>query len=501
MENNQEKNQNSKVARPPVVVILGHVDSGKTSLLLAIRNMQFTGLKPGGAITQHIGAYQVIKDGKKITFIDTPGHEAFSAMRSRGAKVADIAILVVDCQEGVKPQTKEAILHIKSAGTPMIVAINKVDKPGVIPEKIKAQLMKEEVAVESLGGKIPSVNVSAKTGQGIPELLDMILLLGEVEGLKSDVLGPAEGVIIESFLDSRKGPVATIIVSEGVLKTGDTISTPSTSGKVKNMEDFQGNQIERALPSDPAVIMGFPEVPKVGEKMKVFPDAESAEKYLAVKENKGTFKKPEQKEGQEILNLILKSDVEGSIEAIYEILKEIPQEKVALNVLGSEVGEINESDVKLARSARAVIFGFRVKINNVAKQMAERDKIKIMTFDIIYDLVEGVRKFMEKIMSPQDVRTDLGKVKILAVFMADKNRQIVGGRVFFGEVKKGAQIEIVRNEEVLGKGKMISLQKNKKDADRVQKGEECGILYEGNVKIETGDILVIYTEAKVKGEL
>jgi translation initiation factor IF-2 len=408
---------------------------------------------------------------------------------------------VVDGLEGVKPQTKEAILHIKLAGTLMIVAINKIDRPGVIPEKIKAQLVKEDVVVESSGGKTPSVNVSAKTGQGIPELLDTILLLGEVEGLKGDVSKPAEGAIIESFMDSKKGPVATVLVSDGILSMGDIIATPSVLGKVKSLEDFQGNKIEKAFPSDPAVIMGFPEVPKVGETLRVFSDVQEAKNYLTAQDNKKVFKKPEIKEGQEVLNLILKSDVEGSIEAIYEVLKEIPQDRVALNILKSEVGDVNESDVKLARSVRAVILGFRVKISPIAKQMSERDKVKIMTFDIIYDLVEGARKFMERIMSPQDVRTDLGKIRILAVFMADKNRQIIGGKVVYGEIKKGGLIEIVRNEEVVGKGKMVNLQKNKKSADRVVKGEECGILYEGDTKVEIGDTLVIYTETKVKGEL
>ncbi|MFH1401429.1 MAG: translation initiation factor IF-2 [Parcubacteria group bacterium] len=494
------KNQN-EVLRPPVVVILGHVDSGKTSLLMAIRKMQFTGLKPGGAITQHIGAYQIEKEGKKVTFIDTPGHEAFSAMRSRGAKVADIAILVVDGQEGVKPQTKEAILNIQKTGVNMIVAINKTDRPGVIPEKIKAQLAKENVTVESLGGKIPSINVSAKTGQGISELLDTILLLGEVENLKGDLAKPAEGAFIESFLDSKKGPIATLIVSNGVLRVGDIVATASVSGKVKNLENFLGEQIKEAFPSDPAVIMGLPRVPKIGETFKVFADLEQAQSQVLAEVRKETVLNPEPKAGQRVLNLILKSDVVGSIEAIYQVLKEIPQERVILNILKSEVGEVNETDIKLAESTRAVIFGFRVKINSVAKGMAERNGVKIITFNVIYDFVEGVRKFMERIMSSEDVRTELGKIKILAVFLDEKNRQIVGGKVISGEIKRGGLIEVERSEEIAGKGKMINLQKNKKEVEKVSKGEECGILYEGNVKIETGDVLIIYTESKIKGEL
>jgi translation initiation factor IF-2 len=509
MENNKQQNTENSTPRPPVVVVLGHVDHGKTSLLNAIRQLEFTGAKPGGAITQHIGAYQIAvpsggqeKDGKKITFLDTPGHEAFSAMRGRGAKVADIAILVIDVMEGVQQQTKEAIAHIQSAKIPMIVAINKVDRPDAIPEKVKKELTREGVIVESLGGQVPSINLSAKTGKGIAELLEMISLIGEMENLSSDITKPAEGIIVESFLDSKKGPIATALVTEGILKSGDAIATFSSFGKIKNMENSQGVQIEKALASDPVVLMGFSQVPKAGEVFKVFTDMNQAETYSKQQiEKKQVVFNPELKEGQKVLNLVLKSDVVGSAEAIYEVLKELPQDKVVLNIVKSEVGEINESDVKMARSSGAVIFGFRVKISSVAKQIAEREKVRMMVFDIIYDLVEGVRKFMEKVLSPEDVRTDLGKLKILAVFLDEKNRQIIGGRVFYGEVKKGSMIEVQRNEEVVGKGKMINLQKNKKDADRVVKGEECGILYEGNVKIEIGDIIVFYTEARVKGEL
>jgi len=507
MTKNNLINKN-EIVRPPVVVVLGHVDSGKTSLLLAIRKMQFTGAKPGGAITQHIGAYQInlgnpsaSSGQRKITFLDTPGHEAFSAMRNRGAKVADIAVLVVDGLEGVKPQTKEAILNIKAADISMIVAINKTDKPGIIVEKVKAGLAKEGVLVESMGGQTPSCNVSAKTGQGINELLDMITLVGDMADLKGDTSNQAEGVIIESFLDSKRGPIATVLVSDGTLSLGDTVATFSSLGKIKNMVDFQGVPVEKALPSDPVVIMGLDNVPKVGETLKVFSDLDQAKAYLKAEPKKEIILNPVAKEGQKVLNLILKSDVVGSIEAIYEVLKEIPQERVILNILKSDVGEINETDVKLAKSTRAIIFGFRVKINSIAKQIIERDKIKVITFNVIYDFITGVRNFMERIMSPEDVRTDLGKIKILAVFLAEKNRQIIGGKVIFGEIKRGGSIEVQRNEEVVGKGRMINLQKNKKDADKVSKGEECGILYEGNVKIEEGDILTIYLESKVKGEL
>ncbi len=489
-------------------MVLGHIDHGKTTLLDQIRKTHVAEKESGG-ITQHIGAYQIAlpagrqeKDGKKITFIDTPGHEAFSQMRSRGAKVADIAILVVDCCEGVQAQTKEAILSIKKAGIQIIVVLNKIDKPEANPEKTKGELSKEGVLVESLGGKVPQVLVSAKTGQGVEDLLELILLVAEMEDLKTDVSKSAEGAVIESYLDSQRGPTATLLLTEGILKKGDILGTPSTFGKIKSLESFRGVPLEKVLPSDPVIVVGFENVPKVGENFKVFPGIEEAKSYLKISEKKA----PEVLEisaGQKVLNLILKSDVLGSIEAIEEVLKGLPQEKVILRILKSEVGEVSERDIKLAKGGRAVILGFRVKISAAAKMLAERDKIKIMTFEIIYDLVEGVRKFMERIVEPELVRMELGKVKVLAIFLAEKNRQIVGGKVIEGEVKKGVQIEIFRggNEELVGRGRLINLQRNKKDIDRVSKGEECGMLYEGNVRVEEGDILVIYIEEKRKTEL
>ena len=489
------------------MVVLGHIDHGKTSLLLAIRKMQFTGEKPGGFITQHIGAYQIEKDGKKITFIDTPGHEAFSAMRARGAKVADIAILVVDATQGVQAQTKEAISQVKLAKIPIIVALNKIDKPEANPEKVKRELSKEDILVESLGGKIPSVLTSAKTGQGIEELLEMISLVAEMEGLKADISKPAQGLVIESYLDSQRGPTATLILTDGILKKSGILGTFSSFGKVKSLENFQGLSIEKALSSDPVIITGLDNVPKVGENFKAFPDLESAENNLKISQpvKKGA-KLLELGPEQKVLNLILKTDVLGSIEAIEEVLKNLPQEKVILRILKSEVGQINESDVKIAKAHPAlgypaVILGFRVKIGPVAQSFAEREKVKIMTFEVIYDLVEEVRKFMERILEPEEIRVELARVKILAIFLAEKNRQIVGGKVMEGEVKKGTSIEVFRSDALIGKGKLINLQRDKKDIDKVIKGQDCGILFEGDTKIEEGDILVVYTEERRKGEI
>ena len=485
------------VPRPPVVVILGHIDHGKTSLLSSIRKLEFTPGKPGGLITQHIGAFEIEKDGKKITFIDTPGHEAFSQMRSRGAKVADIAILVVDATQGVQAQTKEAITHAKLAGIPMIIAINKIDLPTANPEKVKRELKEKGILVEDFGGKVPVVKTSAKTGQGIEELLELILLVAEMKNLKADISKLATGVIVEAYLDPRRGPTATLILNEGILKLGDIIATPSTLGKAKILEDFQQKRIVIALPSQPVILIGFEKVPKVGETFKTFLDLKTAKAYLKTEE-KRNLEVLEIKPEQRVLNLILKTDVLGSIEAIEEVLKKIPQERVILRILKSEVGEVNEGDITLARSGRALILGFRVGFDPIAKNLVQREKIKIMNFEIIYDLVEEVRKFMEKISKPEVVRVDLGKVNVSVDFWKEKTRQIVGGRVTEGVVEKGALIEISREKEIKGKGKMISLQRNKKDIEKAPKGEEVGILYEGEEKIQVGDTLIFYKEERQK---
>ena len=485
--------------KPPVVVILGHVDSGKTSILDFIRETRVAAKETGG-ITQHIGAYQIEHRGKKITFVDTPGHEAFSAIRARGAKVADIAILVVDSTQGVQAQTKEAISQVKLAGLPIIVALNKIDLPTADPEKSKRELQKEGVLVEDFGGKIPSVKTSAISGQGMEELLEIISLVAEMEGLKSNLSKLAEGVVIESYLDSQRGPIATLLIEEGILKIGDILATFSTFGKIKKIEDFQGRPTERALPSDPVLIIGFEGVPRVGERFQVFPDSETAQKYLQKTEERPPeviFVGTEQK----VLNLVLKTDVLGSAEAIETVLKNLPQEKVILRILKTGVGDINESDLKLAQAGKAFILGFRVKIDLAAKKIIEREKTRVIIFDLIYNLVEAVRKLMEKALEPEIVRIDLGKVRTLVNFWVEKNRQIVGGRVIEGEIKKGTLIEVLRGEELIGSGKLVNLQINKKDVDKAGKGQECGILYEGKERIEEGDILLIYIDQRQKREL
>jgi len=477
------------IERPPIVVVLGHIDHGKSSLLCAIKDFKITEKESGG-ITQHIGAYEIEHQGKKITFIDTPGHEAFSAMRSRGSKFADIAILVVAAEEGVKPQTKEAISHIKKSSLPLIVAINKMDKPQANPPKVKRELAQNDILVESEGGQTLSVEVSAKTGQGINNLLGLILLVAEMEELKTDISRPAEGIIIESYLDKKRGPTSTLILKQGILKTGDIVGTDSALGKIKILESFQGKPINKALPSMPAIVLGFEKIPQIGEIFKTFPDFESSQKNIkpSEKRERGV---PSFESGQKVINLVLKGDVLGSLEAVEGILKNLPQEKGKLRILKSEVGEINESDLKLAQSSNAKILGFRVKVNPQIAQLGQLRKIRIITFEIIYDLVETVRNLMEKEFKPKEEMKEIGRVKVLTIFRTEKNRQIIGGKVIEGKITKGVKIEILRNEEKIGEGRLITLQQGKKITEEVKKGMECGVLLEGNVKIQDDDILII----------
>lgn len=495
------KSDKNLISRPPVVVVMGHVDHGKTSILDYIRKTHVADKESGG-ITQHIGASVAEFKGKTVTFIDTPGHEAFSQMRSRGTKIADIAILVVAAEEGFKPQTKEAASAIKLAGIPVIVAMNKTDLPQANIEKVKRDLQKEDLLVEDWGGGVPAISVSAKTGAGIEELLEMILLVAEMENLQADPDSPATGIIIESSLDRRRGPSASILLQNGMLTPGTVVSTKSAFGKIKSLEDTRGIKIEKLYPSQPAVAIGFDAVPVVGDSFSAMESLEVAHDFVTaqqrlIKNNAIKTAEAAPKEGQKIINIVLKADVAGSLEVAKETIRQIPPaDDVALNIIGTDAGEISLNDIKMARSSNAVIIGFRVKINPDAKAMAEREKIRVMNFDIIYEMIEWLRGYMEKSRVAQIVRKDLGKLKVLLSFWAEKNRQIVGGKITEGEVKKGVKIEVFRNESLIGQGRLINLQKNKKDIGEARKGDEVGILYEGPEKIQEGDYLVFYTQEK-----
>lgn len=489
--------QNSKhdVSRPPIVVVLGHVDHGKSSLLEAIREDFKITSKESGGITQHIGAYVAQYNGKNITFIDTPGHEAFSAMRQRGARVADIAILVVAADEGIQPQTKEAIQVIKEASVPFIVAINKIDKPGADAKKIENELARSEVFLESLGGKVPSVQTSAVTKQGIKELLELILLMADLEQLQADLKKPGEGVIIESLADPQRGFAVTALLLDGTVRVGDIVSTKSCFGKVRILEDWEGAKIEELLPSFPALLIGLGEGPRIGEEFKVFATEDLAKENLGPKEVlENVSRQIPEGDTRTILSLILKADVAGSLEVLQEMLLGLPQESVLIKIVSAGVGEIGDNDVRLARDSKATIVGFKTKPNRTAEALAKREEIKIEYFDIMYDLIQRVRQLMEQPLQTKAVRKEVGTLRVLGVFFTEKSHQVIGGRVLEGEVQKGSQIEISRGEGIVGTGKVVNLQKDKKDMPAVQKGEECGISFQGDSQVQEGDILRFFIE-------
>ena len=476
------------MTRPPIVVVLGHVDHGKSSLLEAIREDFKITSKESGGITQHIGAYQAEYQGKQTTFIDTPGHEAFSAMRSRGAKIADIAILVVAADDGVQQQTKEAISVIQEAGIPMIVAVNKIDKPGADEEKVKRELSQNNVFVESFGGNVPCVNTSATTKQGIPGLLEMTLLVADLAHLTSDPSKHAKGVVIETSLDSRRGNSATLLVKDGTLRVGDIVGTRNAWGRAKMLQNFQGESIQEALPSTPVLMVGFEEHPRIGEEFQVFENEDSARAFLSP-----TIEKEGAKASLEpttnFLNIVLKADVAGSVEVLQYMLSVLPQEKIALRIVDSGIGEVGEGDVRLAQGTNARVLGFRTKVNAQALGLAQRENIPLETFDVMYDLIQRVREVMEKSQESRFVRKDIGNLRVLAMFLREKDRQIIGGRVLEGEIQKGSNVDVMRNGEIVGQGRLLNLQKNKNDVDHALKGDECGLLFVGSIQVEVGDIL------------
>lgn len=517
MNANVAKKMESQRVRPPVVVVLGHVDHGKTTLLDTIRKTKVVEEESGG-ITQHIGAYQIDittnnqqLTTNRITFIDTPGHEAFTAIRSRGAKVADIAVLVVAADEGVKPQTKEAIQIIKDAEIPVVVAINKIDKEGANSQKVKQELAVEDILVEDWGGKVPIVEISAKQNKNIDNLLEMILLVAELEDLKEDLSLPARGVIVESYLDKRRGYVATALVQRGVLKAGDWIVVGQIAAKIKSMEDFLGKPVIEAIPSQPVQILGWSDSPSIG---KEFQSATSKEEAMVLAVVKHTSPAPLFQSfkgflagdpGKKNLNVIFKSDVSSSLEAIELALGVIKSDEVACRVVGNDIGNITEGDIKMAIAMGARVLGFRVQADESAKKMAEKENIKIVVFDIIYELVEYIRKEISNLLEPEVRRNFLGKLKVLAVFKTESKFQIVGGKVTSGKIKKGAFADGFRNNAKLLNGRITQLQHNKQDILEVKEGLECGLKFEKTVPsewdIKEGDVLEIYEEETIARSL
>lgn len=496
--------------RPPVVTILGHVDHGKTTLLDTIRKTSVAAKEAGG-ITQAISAYQVKKKGKLITFIDTPGHEAFSGMRERGVNITDVAVLVVAADDGVRPQTKEVIEYLKDKKIPTVVAINKIDKPDANAQRVKQELADNGIMIEQWGGNVMSVNISAKQNIGIDELLDSILLVTEVEDFKADDKRDGLAIVLESNLDPQKGPVATILIKTGTLKVGQDVTVGKTYGRIRKMEDFIGKNLPAAGPSTPVTIIGLNGTPNTNDVLQVMSgkslarlkSKEFSAEMIGQKEKITSQKLMRIIEDDNVqkLNLIIKADVQGSLEAIEQIVSAIKVDEVAINFVASEVGNITESDVKIGAPAQATILGFNVEITPVAKRLAETSDVKIKTFKIIYELVEEVKKMIIDMLPPEIVRTDLGTMNVLAIFKTGKRDMIVGGRVNDGKIIKGALIEIKREGEIIGKGKIEGLQQNKNVTSEVGKGNECGVVFEGNTKIKEGDTLVAYTEEEKKRTL
>ena len=491
----QQKKEN--ITRPPVVVVLGHVDHGKTSLLDYIRKTKVAERETGG-ITQHVGAYEAEHKGKRITFIDTPGHEAFSAMRSRGAEVADVAILVVAADEGVKPQTVEALEAIKKAGVSFIVALNKIDKPNVDPRRVKEELTKKGVLLEGWGGDIPNIEVSAKTGKGVDELLELVLLVAELAELKADDAMPAECVVIETHRDPQKGVLATILVRQGTLRVGDTVVSGKVFGKARAITDFAGKAVREAGPSKPVQMLGLSDVPDVGDVCRTVASEDEARAVAAAQAQQRAFEqliatgKPET-----AIPIILKGDVLGSLEAIVETLKKLANPIVGIKILAAETGEVNEGDVQQAAATGSRIVAFKVKTRLHIVQRAERVAVPVETFEIIYELIDRIKELLEANVPPEVKRTDLGEVRILALFKKEGARQVVGGRVNKGIAQKGSQVELFRSGHFLGNGRLSELQENKIPVDEVGVGHECGMLIDAkDADISVGDIVRVFMEER-----
>lgn len=499
--------------RPPVVAVLGHIDHGKTTLLDYIRKANVAAKEAGG-ITQHIGAYEIThtaSDGqeKKITFIDTPGHEAFSKMRSRGAQVADIAILVVAADEGVKPQTLEALEQILASKAILLVAINKTDKPEAKPERIKQQLAEKGVMLEGWGGTVPNQEISAKTGKGVSELLDLILLAAEMEELKADPAMPAEGVVIESHKDSKIGNSATLVIKNGTMRVGSYIACDGSLGKIKSIRKSDGQLASEAAFSSPVLVTGFDELPLVGEMFRTAPDLKSAGKLkeiakvaptaaiakLALDHNRGKETAPGEKKE---LTIVLKADTFGSKEALEKLISELDFETVAAKVVKSDIGEVNESDISFAAATKAVVASFKAKTLPSMAKLMEKSGILFIQADIIYDLINAIKDELSKLLEPEIIRIDTGKVAILATFKMDRSKMIVGGKVASGKIKKGAKIDVKRNNAVVLSGKVTQIKYIQEEINEATSGKECGMMVipsePTDKKIMAGDILEAYEE-------
>jgi translation initiation factor IF-2 len=505
LETGEEHANAELLPRAPVVTVMGHVDHGKTSLLDYIRRAKVASGEAGG-ITQHIGAYHVETPRGMITFLDTPGHEAFTAMRARGAKATDIVILVVAADDGVMPQTKEAIAHAKAAGVPLVVAINKIDKPGANMDRVKQELIAEQVVPEEYGGDSPFVPVSAKTGEGIDALLEQVLLQAEVLELKSAIDSPARGLVVEAKLDKGRGPVATILVQSGTLRRGDVVLAGSAYGRVRAMLDENGKSINEAGPSIPVEIQGLTEVPNAGEEVMVMSDERKAREIGLFRQGKFRDVKLAKQQAAKLENMfenmgegevknlpmIIKTDVQGSQEALVSSLQKLSTSEVRVQVVHAAVGGISESDVNLAVASKAVIIGFNARADASARKLAEANGVDIRYYNIIYDAVDEIKAAMSGMLSPEKREQALGLVEIRQVILVSKVGAIAGCYVLEGTVKRGASVRLLRDNVVVWTGELDSLKRFKDDVKEVKSGFECGLTLKNFNDIKEGDQLEVF---------
>ncbi|URN41471.1 translation initiation factor IF-2 [Peptoniphilus genitalis] len=497
--------------RPPVVTVMGHVDHGKTSLLDSIKKTHVTQSEAGG-ITQHIGAYTVNLSGKKITFLDTPGHEAFTSMRLRGAQTTDIAILVVAADDGVMPQTLEAISHARSADVPIIVAITKIDKPEGNPERVKQELMNENLVPEEWGGDTIVVGVSSKSGEGIDDLLEMILLVAEMKELKANPNRRAVGTIIEANLDKAKGPMATILIKNGTLRFGDAVVSGTCSGRIRAMEDDKGKRVKKAGPSMPVVILGLNDVPNAGDTIYAVNDDKTA-KTIADKNKEisrekrlsqttkisldNLFEKISEEDVKE-LNIVVKGDVKGSVEALNQSLLKLSTEEVKISVIHSGVGGINESDVTLASASNAIVIGFNVRPNINAIELAKTEDVEIRTYRVIYEIINDIEQAAKGMLDPDIVEEILGRCEIRQTFKLPNNQMVAGVYVLSGKILRNSKVKVLRDDVVIHEGDIASLKRFKDDAKELATGFEGGLVIDGFNDIKEGDLLESYIMKEVE---
>jgi translation initiation factor IF-2 len=511
-----EDAEEDMVERPPVVTIMGHVDHGKTSLLDAIRTTEVAAGEAGG-ITQHIGAYQVHHGDKEITFLDTPGHEAFTAMRARGARVTDLAVIVVAADDGVKPQTEEAIDHARAAEVPIIVAVNKIDKEGAQPERVRTEMTQHGLQPSEWGGEIEFVDVSAKTHQGLDGLLDTIQVVTDLEELKANSNADASGTVIESKLDPGRGPVVSVLIQRGTLRVGDALVAGAHFGRVRAMHDFIGNKVKRATPGEPVEMLGFDGVPEAGEIVRVVENERRARQLAGERANRLKTEALARRSGRKVsledvfklaqegtvkeLSLVVKADVAGSLEALEDEIAKLPQQEVSVNVIHRGVGGINESDVMLAAASEGVILAFNVRPVGEARQVADREGVEIRSYAVIYRAIDELRAAMQGMLEPAEVETNLGQAEVRQLFRASKIGTIAGSFVTEGKVTRGAKVRVVREGTVIYDTTIESLRRFNDDAREVTSGFECGIVITNFQDLHEGDVLETYETRLQEREL